>query len=81
MLRSLERTRRNLNRWLRDWSVKALALANRMGTTHVDEQIGLSSWVMPKPGWVKANMDGARWKGDDVISCGGVIRDDVGGWR
>ncbi|KAL4362541.1 hypothetical protein GQ457_04G033940 [Hibiscus cannabinus] len=69
------------SRWLRDWSVKALALDNRMGITRGGAQVGLTVWAMPEQGWVKVNVDGARRKGDGVIACGGVVRDDDGGWR
>ncbi|KAK8598319.1 hypothetical protein V6N13_094292 [Hibiscus sabdariffa] len=69
------------SRWLRDWTVTTLATAGCPGSPQAIGLAGPVLWVVSEQGWVKVNVDGARRKGDGAIACGGVVRDDAGGWR
>ncbi|XP_061358051.1 uncharacterized protein LOC133302309 [Gastrolobium bilobum] len=41
---------------------------------------GQTSWRPPDLGWCKLNVDGAVKTNHRVASCGGLVRDDKGGW-
>ncbi|KAJ1434990.1 Ribonuclease H-like superfamily [Sesbania bispinosa] len=37
-------------------------------------------WVFPNPGWIKVNVDGSVWPGENWTGCGGVFRGLYGKW-
>ncbi|KAK8712427.1 hypothetical protein V6N13_147667 [Hibiscus sabdariffa] len=41
----------------------------------------LGHWSPPEDSWIKLNTDGARSSIDGNASCGGVLRNQNGGWR